>query len=1044
MPGPLPSRADGVPVQRDEFLATTASPAVRSAERSTVTQPPANAAPPPANAAPPAVAAQPPAVPPAAAAEPAPTTIHVPMPAAPPLAVTHAPAQAVGTGPHTTPDLGDGFPLAPDGPETLARRVHDFAAGHLSKAFNIAAHLLLSKLSTVTERSVGVNAGDLLDVERTMYRMMVPSRDGYVGGSPPIFQALAQGQAAYVMLKDDGNASDHLTRLFTGLPPETLASIGAGNDAYTPIRKVLLDRLQKGDFPAYVDVDGDYTSVNGTESIATESISSIARRENVLSQGFGDPSSYYRWLVTRVDSAFRRTDPWLSEVKPELHKTVDEIKDNLSPPWITEPNDDPLGSIPLHKKAEAAYKAVMATAGGGQPPTVQNLADFADTAISLDRDLLFAVQTYWSKLLREVTAEQRQSMFLPMARAWVTLNVLPPSDPDFSKVSPDNAPYIELIDQNAGQRPVMERYDRAMALSEVLSHSLAGLGIQQRRELTATIKDEIVSRKDAVVEREQRVRDILGARYSGLDVEAILSGRVDGSNPDVRNGLNQLRAALDNGTSLHPMTPEHAELQRHFGLLDFMANYQSRFPDAAMQVASKLPPMTADPLIVGQYYQDNGAIATPLPAGPPRVEVLGEPNGKTPLRATIALEGGGGKGFAYIQCLKELKSALRANGNVGVDSYRGTSAGAITALFLAAGYDENEMSGVMQELDFKKFYGDYLWLAGGVDPQVRGIERTGLFSTRQMYQSLSALLQRKVPVQGRPVMFRDLPYKLSVMATVLNTDLPDDLKQQLGIGKDGQIEFSAEKTPNMDVAAAVCASASVPAFFNAPQVTIVRDEPDGKGGTVKKEYRLQLMDGGTVDNFPIAQTAATAEQKPALIVAPAYYQAPGNPPVSLSTLNFDPANLPAIDAYNKQRYTEFAPQLGALLQKAQDEGCGRAILGFKLTTPSAQPALVVQGQTRDQSEHLRGLASGVGIHTMSAKDAAAYIRGTYPKKAGYLEEKLLDDLLDRNHTLEPSLCHEPTYHYGTKEATGLSDVLISVTAAQMAAGHHLETKLFER
>jgi NTE family protein len=899
----------------------------------------------------------------------------------------------------------------------------------------------------VTERSVGVNAADLLDVERTMYRMMVPSRDGYIGGSPPIFQALAQGQAAYVLLDKDPEASDHLTRLYTGLPPETLKQLGPGNDKYTPVRKALLDRLQRGDFPAFVDVDGDYGGVNATESIATESISSIARRENVLSQGFADPSGYYRWLVTRVDSAFRRTDPWLNEVKPDLHERIDGIKDNLTPPWIAqEANADPLGSIPLHQRSERAYEAVMDSAGGGKAPTLETLTDFADTAISLDRDLLFAVQTYWVKLLREIGPAQRQSLFLPLARSWVALNTIPPDDPKFGLVSPDNAPYIELIDQNAGQKPVMERYDRAMALSEVISHSLAGLGIDERRALVDTILGEIRSRRDDLADREQRIRTTLGSAYSGLDIDGLLSGRIDGRDPAVRQGLAQLAQALDDGAAFRPMTPEHAELQRHFGLLDFVANHNATYPEHALNLARKLPAQTHDPVIVSQYYQDNGLPPTPLPPGPPQMEVLGKARaGKAPLPASLVFEGGGGKGFAFIECLKQFKDGLRAsNTQVGIDSYVGNSAGAITAGLLAAGYDESQLASVMQELDFKKFYADYLWLSGGVDPQVRGVERTGLFSTRQMYQSLAGLIQRKIPVTGRPVLFRDLPYKLTVTATVLNSDLPDDLKKQLGIGKDGQIVFSSENTPNMDVAAAISASASVPAFFNSPQVQIVRDEPDGQGGTRKAEYRLQLVDGGVVNNFPIAHAAEKGDAKPTLIVPPAYYQAPGNPPVTLSTLNFDPSNLAQIDAYNRKRYAEFAPHLGDLLQKAQDDGSERAIVAFKLVTPTEQPSLIVQGKTRAETEKLRGLAASAGIQTEKAKDAAAQIRKVFPKKVNYVEEKLLDEVLDRNHTLHPSLCHEPRYSPGQTEASGLSDVLIGVTAAQTVAPYHVGEKLFEQ
>lgn len=967
----------------------------------------------------------------------------LPLPTPPPTgSCRHAVAR---TRPYQPADLGSGFPSAPAGKETLARRLHDWFAGRFPRTFDFAAHETLKGVSGITERSVGIDVDGLLDVERTMYRMMVPSRDGYVGGAPPIFQALAQGQAAYVYLKEDPYNGDHLTRLFSGLPPETLTAMGPGNDRLTPVRQALLDRLQKGDFPAYIDVDGKYDDQTGTESIATESIASIARRENGLST-FSDPTNYYRWLVTRVDSAFRRTDPWLYSVKPDLHNQIDDVKDSLTPPWLESPTEDPLGSVPLRKNAQKAYHDVMGTAGGGKPPTMGTLSDFADTAISLDRDLLFSVQTYWAKLLREVAPAQRESLFAPLAKTWVTLNTLQPDDPNFDMVSPPDAPYIELIDGKTGNF-LMERYDRATALAEVVNHSLDGLGIAERRHLLDTVNAEIQARRTDVEDREQRVRGLLGTAYQGLDVDGILSGRVDARDPDVQKGLDQLRQALDQGGVIHPMTPAHAEIQRHLSLLGFVARRPVKYAEPVLELARKLPPQTKDPLIVGQYWQPvDGAAPSPLPPGPSRVEVLGQPRpGHPPLPLNVVLEGGGGKGFAYVECLKQLKGALRAgNGQVAIDGYVGTSAGAITAGMLAAGYSETEMATILQQLDFKKFYADYLWLAGGVDPEVRGVDRTGLFTTRQMYDSLSALIARKVSVQGRPVLFRDLPFKLKVVSTVLNGDLPDELKQQLNVGKDGQIVFSNEATPNMDVAAAICASAAVPGFFNAPQVQMARTEPNGQ----LAEYRLQLVDGGTVNNFPIAEAAGAKRAKACLVVPPAYYQAPGvnpgDPPVSLSTLNFDPANLKVIDAFNRQRYQQFAPHLAALLQKAQDGGSPRAVIAFNLATPDDQPNCIVQGTTRKASQALYGLAGQVGLVVDDPKTGAARIRGNFPAKASFVEQVALDDLLDKDHTLKPSMCGEPQYHPPRIEAVNVGDVLIGAAAAQMVAPHHLETKLFER
>ena len=81
---------------------------------------------------------------------------------------------------------------------------HDFAASQIPGIFGAAVGYALQGISEVTEQGTGLNVKQLVDAERTLYQTLVPSRLGHVGGSPPIFQALADGQAAYVHLgKED-------------------------------------------------------------------------------------------------------------------------------------------------------------------------------------------------------------------------------------------------------------------------------------------------------------------------------------------------------------------------------------------------------------------------------------------------------------------------------------------------------------------------------------------------------------------------------------------------------------------------------------------------------------------------------------------------------------------------------------------------------------------------------------------------------------------------------------------------------------------------
>ncbi len=67
----------------------------------------------------------------------------------------------------------------------------------------------------------------------------------------------------------------------------------------------------------------------------------------------------------------------------------------------------------------------------------------------------------------------------------------------------------------------------------------------------------------------------------------------------------------------------------------------------------------------------------------------------------LALEGGGGKGFAYlgaIGVLEELKVMQQ------VEGFSGASAGAITALLLSIGYTKDKLEKYLSNTDFTKFY----------------------------------------------------------------------------------------------------------------------------------------------------------------------------------------------------------------------------------------------------------------------------------------------------------------------------------------------------
>jgi predicted acylesterase/phospholipase RssA len=949
-------------------------------------------------------------------------------------------------------DLGRGFVSAGGESHSMAERMHTFLAKDPTGLYDLAVNKILHRVSDVTEKSIGVDVSGLLSVERTLYTTLAGGIENYTGGTPPLFMALAEGQAAYVNLgpkrKDE---ADHLMRMFAGLPLDIIEGLPDDNNDLGKVRRLLLDKAKAKEFPVYVDTDGKCELPTPTESIATESIASIARRENNLGSDFPDPRMYYKWLVKRVDSNYRRLDPWLFGVKQPLHDKISGMKEQLSPPWAREQNlNDPFGATPSARSVKKAYATMMDICGNGQPPTWDTITDIADAAIGMDRDLLSGIQTFWIKLLSEVSRDQRESLMPPLSRAWVNLNVQGPQSPQFDLVSPPNAPYIEMIDRHTGKE-ISERYDRSLAVGQAVDHTIAGLGIQERRNFLEVLMKDIRTHQPDLEAREQRLRERLGDRYRGLDIDSIVNDRADIHSPGVKEALKELVDAAQPGRTSHEMTPEYADIVRHRDMMDWIASRYARYGDqgvVALACNNRLEDLSANPLILGEFYQPKalGGPVTPMPDGPSRQEILGQPiPGKEPVKTSFVLEGGGGKGFAFVEVLKQVREALsQGKGQVAIDEYVGNSAGALTAGLLAAGYGGDEMADVLKELDFKKFYSDYLWLSGGVDPKVRGINRTGLFSQQKMYNVLSELIQKKVPVEGRPVLFRDLPFKLKVTSTMINAEIPPEVRERLNIQPDGQICFSNETTPNMDVAAALCCSAAVPGFFNAPQLQVCNDG-NSQDPTI---HRMQMVDGGVVNNFPVSEVSK--DEKSFLLTLPAYAQAPnpnGGEPISLTTLNFDSAHIGVIDDYNKKRYAEIKPQLANTIQAAADSGYGRAVIGLNLSDMDVQTAPILQGHDRCETNQLLAKAQQLGLPTMDAEDGADVIKGNLQaKKHGFLEQNLLNTLLDKDDHFKPKgpFGGSPEYRPGVEEAGGIPDMLACVMGAAMTAPSQLEHRVFER
>jgi NTE family protein len=187
----------------------------------------------------------------------------------------------------------------------------------------------------------------------------------------------------------------------------------------------------------------------------------------------------------------------------------------------------------------------------------------------------------------------------------------------------------------------------------------------------------------------------------------------------------------------------------------------------------------------------------------------------------IIFEGGGVKGFAFLGALKRLQEE-----GIGIDRAAGTSAGAVAAALIAAGYSLNQIRDILWHKDFNDFANIKIFLKHRwrivfsrhiVDLVSLFLSGSGygVFSTNKFYQWIKGLLKQ----QGVTT-FRSAPRYLRVFAV-------DVLRQKL-------LQFDRDVCPDLEIAEAVRMSMSIPLFFRA-----------------KVQEEALIVDGGILANYPI-------------------------------------------------------------------------------------------------------------------------------------------------------------------------------------------------
>lgn len=185
----------------------------------------------------------------------------------------------------------------------------------------------------------------------------------------------------------------------------------------------------------------------------------------------------------------------------------------------------------------------------------------------------------------------------------------------------------------------------------------------------------------------------------------------------------------------------------------------------------------------------------------------------------LVFEGGGVKGVAYGGALCELD---RMGVLEGIERVAGTSAGAITAVLLAVGYDHQEVSDIVASTDFNDFKDDS---TGIVRDAKRFVSDFGWHKGDFFKEWIGDLICSKK--NKKELTFKELhEFDDSMELYLVATNLSAQVSQV----------FSHEHTPDVEIRDAARMSMSIPLYFKCFRY--------GENGDV-------MVDGGVAWNYPL-------------------------------------------------------------------------------------------------------------------------------------------------------------------------------------------------
>jgi NTE family protein len=200
----------------------------------------------------------------------------------------------------------------------------------------------------------------------------------------------------------------------------------------------------------------------------------------------------------------------------------------------------------------------------------------------------------------------------------------------------------------------------------------------------------------------------------------------------------------------------------------------------------------------------------------------------------LVLEGGGVKGIGLAGAYSMLEERGYEPKNIA-----GTSAGAITAALIAAGYRADELKEIIVSLDFRQFQ-DEAW-----EDRIPIFDRTasllldqGIYEGTRFYEWMKELLEAKKIRTFRDLVLKDeTDPKYRSRLQVIASDVTG--RRLLILPRDaGKLGYDDQD--DLEVALAVRMSMSIPIFFEPVRV---KNE--------KTSTTHVIVDGGMLSNFPV-------------------------------------------------------------------------------------------------------------------------------------------------------------------------------------------------